>query len=344
MAPLSGLRTPSPIKSRLPLGSNLPKRTASLKVSSAISLKPLVRRTSIKNPPVVKKPTTSRTELQESIAYNENKHPDFQVESTSNNLSTPLSRTNRMAIRQAPTPSLSKPSTQTFGNLVFSRETLDPRLELLHLHAIHRSSHKNQAQWQEQAFNDYRQKFEFLQVRNQDLNELEIEALTQRNATAIVSWGSQGNGLEKQIPALSSVVAQVDHQTSNNGEYTLVIQAFEHWIDSVTTLQTQRANPRGKVDTKVIEGLGDGWLAEIDSLQTKLVNFADVMLGLAELDIVESEIGRTITAVSEMLKNMLEELDMILGLEKSIVNEENEWIEGSVMSITNNIYEGLCLR
>ena len=340
MAPPSGLRTPSPTKSRLPLGSNLPQRTASLRISSAVSLKPPGRRTSVKDPPVLRKPVISRTGLQGSTIASENEPPNLQVESSTN---SSLLRTNRAVGRQVILSPLPKPSISTPGNLVFSRETLDPRLELLHLHAIHRSSHKNQAQWQEHAFKDYRQKFECLQTRDQELNQLEIEALIQKNAPAIISWGSQGKGLEKQIQALSSVADQVDHLTSENGKYTLAIQAFEHWIGSVIALQKQRANPREKTGTKIIEGLGDGWLAEVHSLQSKLVNSAETMIGLAGIDTAETDIGRTITAVSEMLKNMLEELDMVLNLERSIVDEEKDWMEGSIATITNDLKQGLSL-
>lgn len=343
MAPPSGLRTPSPTKSRLPLGSNLPQRTGSLKISAIAPLKPLIRRISVKDPAALKKPAISRTGFQGDTVHRENEPPNHQAESLTNTSSVPLSRTKRVAGRQVDVSALSKPATSSPGNLVFSRETLDPRLELLHLHAIHRSSHKTQDQWQEHAFNHYRQKFECLQTRDKELNQLEIEALTQTNATAIISWGSQGNGLEKQIQALSRVVDQVDHLTSKNGKYSLAILAFEHWIDSVTDLQTQRARSRGRTGPNVIEGLGDGWLAEIESLQIKLVNYADIMLGIADISTAGTDIGRTITVVSEMLKNMLEELDMVLSIERNTVEEEKDWMEGSIATITNQLNKGFSL-
>jgi hypothetical protein len=303
------LRTPSPTKLRLPG----PQRTQSITKSSIgnITLKPTLREPT-RATEAIKKVEPSR----QKSSISERARPSQPVE-------------------ESPLP------------LVYSRETLESRLELLHLHSTHLPSNKTQSQWKDNAYQLYKKQFEDLQKRNSTLNAREIEIIEQKNAATILSWGDQSKGtsIEYQAQKASAIIDEVYRLSSPDGKYTLAIQAFEHWYDAVDQVQLQRtANKNVKSKVNVIEGLGDGWKAEIALLQTKILNAADDMLGLEEINPGGSDLERAIAAVSEMLKNMLEELEMVVSIEAQIVKDEKDWIEGSIHRIANELKTDLTLK
>lgn len=257
------------------------------------------------------------------------------------------------AFPPVPTEHASKPSAQSIAHmqkpepvLGYSRETLDSRLELLHLHAVHLPSHETQRQWKAHAYASYQKRFEELQKKSLDLDEKEMEALEQRNAAAILSWTDQENGIsiEHQAQKASSIVDQVWRMSAPNGKYALAIQAFEHWLEAADRVQRQRTSRRNAGSRiNVVEGLGDGWKAEIRALQSIVLNAADEIISLGEMSPGGSDLERCITAISEMLKNMLEELDLIVSIEEHMVADEKDWVEGSINQIASGLKSGLSL-
>ena len=228
--------------------------------------------------------------------------------------------------------------------LAHSRETLDPRLELLHAHVVHRTSGIVQEQWRQSAYGFYEKQFLALQKRNMELNEKERDHMEQRNAAAVLSWANRAEGvtIDQQIAKASAIVDEVWKLSAPDGKYSLAVQAFEHWFQAAQIIQSGRARRYGAgARLDVIEGLGDGWKAEVSALQATVLEAANNVVTLGEITPEGSDLQRCITLVSESLTHMLEELEMIVQIEESMVGEERDWVQGAVNNIATNLRDGL---
>lgn len=341
----SGLRTPSPTKSRLPIGSSLPQRSASVKGLTNISLQPTIQKSSLRAPGTARKSTISQSILQLESKRVENQHPIRLEKAKVDSSVSTSSRYRQSDIRQKATISAIKETiSDPIQPLAYSRAALDDRLELLHLWTIHNQASEAQAQWESHAFQVYQKRFQALQNHNQELNQLEIDQLTQRNASTIISWPKPGGYLSKQIQTLSKVICEVDQLTSIDGRYSLAIQAFEHWIATAVAQQGQQGGAPMKAKPNKVEGLGDGWLTEAEALQWQVVTLADQMLTLGVVEPNGSSLEIAVTTVSEMLKNMLEELEMVMDLESTLKQEGEDRTDGSVATLTEELDRGLRLE
>ena len=303
--PQRGIRTPSPLKSsRIPGLPNNTKQT----------IPPLVPRERVLSKPVIevsKRPEPARAK-QIPQARRASKAEQTDKE------------------QQIPFP--------------LSRETVEPRLELLHAHAIHRSSNRVQTEWERNARMLYEKKFLALQRRSLELDEGEIEMLEQKNAAAILSLTKQADGttIEKQVQKASSIIDEVWRLTSPDGKYTSAIRAFEQWLAAAIDIHAQRERygaTQGK--TEVIEGLGDGWKAEVSALSAAAVEAAKEILTLGEISPEGSDFQRCITSVSETLTQMLEELELVSFIEDHTMQEERSWVERSINRIASGLNDVL---
>ena len=257
------------------------------------------------------------------------------VAESTKRLDAPKAKSTTSSVRQSKPPAQPAQEKPKEGP-GYSREMLESRLELLHLHAVHLPCNEIQKQWKANAYGSYRKRFEELQKKSFDLDEKEMEALEQRNAAAILSWANPDKeiSIEQQAQKASAIIHQVWTLSAPNGRYTLVIQAFEHWLDAARRVQHQRKTDRNaNTRVNIVEGLGDGWKAEVALLENTVLNAADEIVSLGEMSPGGSDLERCITAVSEMLKNMLEELDMIVSIEQHMIMDERSWIEGSISNI-----------
>lgn len=228
----------------------------------------------------------------------------------------------------------------------YARETLEPRLELLHTHVVHRSSDRVQKEWEANGRQHYEKQFSALRKRDEALDEKEIDWLEQRNAAAILCWANQAEGItiEQKVQKASAIIDKVWRMSAPDGKYTLAVQAFEHWLEIVRAIQHQRETGQGaRAGTDAIEGLGDGWKAEILALQNTIMSSASDILTLGEIAVESSDLQRCITTVSESLTQMLEELELIALIEEHTAQAEQKWIQDSINSIASDLRGGLTL-
>ena len=225
----------------------------------------------------------------------------------------------------------------------YSRGVLESKLELLHLHMMHRSSGTVQKQWQDSAEQSYKRQFTDLIKIDSDLDERELEHLEQLNANAIMAWcsGSENATIERKIQILSATIEEAWNASRPTGKYTLVIQAFEHWYARASQVQSQRLGNESVAQDHidVLEGLGDGWKAEASSMHSRILHAADGLLGLGEVQ-HQSDLARCVTVLFEMLKNMLEELELVQLIENQIVQQEKVWVESSINKIASGLRDG----
>ena len=223
----------------------------------------------------------------------------------------------------------------------FSKETIEPRLELLHAHAIHRSSNRVQKEWEMDARRHYEKQFLALQGKDSELDAKEIELLEQRNAAAILSLSQleDGTTIEQQVRKLSSRVDEVCRLTARDGKYTLAIQAFEHWFDAASSIHGRRRREGVINGMDVIEGLGDGWKAEISALTETVYRAATELLELKEVTPTGSDFERCICTVKESINNMIDELELVAFIEEHTMQQERSWVQGSINAIATGLQE-----
>ena len=226
-------------------------------------------------------------------------------------------------------------------SFAFSRETIEPRLELLHAHAIHRSSSKVQKEWEMDARRHYEKQFLALQEKDSELDAKEMEFLEQRNAAAILSLSQleDGTTIEQQVRKLSSRADEVWRLTGRDGKYTLAIQAFEHWFDAASSIHRRRRREGIINGMDVIEGLGDGWKAEIAALTETVYRAATELLELKEVTPTGSDSERCICTIKESINNMIDELELVAFIEEHTMQQERSWVQGSINAIASGLQE-----
>ena len=316
-------KTPSPVKSRLPVAGApklLQERSSSTTSSiTSFNLRKPIRLAQKDATPVV---PTERSRLRE---------PSTTSAAKASRLAQPEQKDTGASSRQG---------------FSYSRETLDPRLELLHAHVIHRNSQATEEEWKASARRHYQKRFKVLQDRSKELDEKEIAHLEQKNAGALIDWGNQKDGmtLDQKIHKVSSILDQVWRLSAAEGQYTHAIQAFEHWLLAAEGVrQRRKAGKDARARFGVVEGLGDGWKAEVQSLHDSLVEAASDIMALCEIFADSSDIQRCILVTTEALTHMLEELELITSIEEQMTADEQTWVKGSINDIAAGLKDGLAL-
>lgn len=223
---------------------------------------------------------------------------------------------------------------------LYTREALESSLELLHSHFLHHKSAKVQAEWKASAKSSYKKQFESIAALNASLNEQDKDAAEQNNAESIMAWGSHNGAdtIERKVRVLSIVVSEAWDLTEPHGKYTMAMQAFGHWYDSAEEVQKHRLDDRGFTGVRVdiMEGLGDGWKAEISALQGRLLQAANSLLTLGEIQ-GQSDLSRCMLVLSEMIENMLEELELVENIEDAMVKQEEFWVRNSINRLDSDL-------
>ena len=218
-------------------------------------------------------------------------------------------------------------------------EALAENLELLQLHVLYRQAIKAQQQWKRSAEAHYEKQFQGLASRATALRDRQTQEAEQRSTAAILKWcNADGGTIEHKLATLSRIIAATDRLASPESAYTALIRAFEHWYDELIGRQQQgrRLTSRQRPVSEVAEGLGDGWKAEARAQQGAIVGLAFELLELGA-STADCELTRCVTALSEMLNNMLQELEVIQGIEGDILRQEQKGGADKVEQITSGL-------
>ena len=253
-------------------------------------------------------------------------------------------RDSALGSTQAQSKELTSTAASTSGvqrrDAAQSQSLVDSSLELLQLHAIHSRAGKTQREWIESARKSYESQFMEIVAFREAVQAREKDLLMQRNASAVIEWGSRAGGdtLARRVQVLSSTLDEAWHLSSPTGRYSSIVQAFEHWYENATKL-TVDSSTRSKgfqARSIVTEGLGDGWKAEVAALQDSLLQGANDILSLGDVE-GESDIVRAITLALELIKNMLEELELMESVEQNIVQQQRGRVKASLNDLTREV-------
>jgi len=199
-----------------------------------------------------------------------------------------------------------------------SRELHEHKLELLHLHSLHRNSGNVKKQWEESAQANFEKAFDRLRTLENDLKTEEIDHLEQINASALITWCREASvsGASK-TEVLTGITDDIWTMNSSAGRYKVAIEAFEEWHEHVEHVREGRGYSTEDAEltsANMIEGLGDGWRQEVLSLACHLQKYTKDLNSLGEVD-RPSDLARTITVLTTMLCQMEEELYTIQAIE-----------------------------
>ncbi|MCJ1438771.1 hypothetical protein MMC27_008161 [Xylographa pallens] len=225
-----------------------------------------------------------------------------------------------------------------------SPEALASNLELLQLHMLHRSSLTTKLQWESSAEKHYRSRFEELASDHENMTSRERNLQEQINASAIMAWGAGTDNvsISTKIRKLSRILNDVMEFSDPSGQYTCLVNSFEHWYSNAFRIRQLRARQDSIHPhiERTLEGIGDGWKAEVDTFRSKLLAYQEELILLGEAH-PKSDLIRCLDAALGGLTNMLEELDVIQAIETQFLRDEENWLNDSLGRIAADLSSGM---
>ena len=207
-----------------------------------------------------------------------------------------------------------------------SAEILGLQAELARLHLLHRSSEEVQRAWNESAKYHLQLQFDEVSRLCSDIAELSSSQRRLHNYPALLDWSQSGSKVEftERLQILSHSLTDLGNLLNSNSRYKRVTTTFEEWFDRASLiLQSRKTAEDGSID--FIEEIGDGWRAEVSSMNKKMTTISRELdrLGKPRAD---STLGRIVGLLRGASKRMLEELETIKAIESAMMASEAEWV------------------
>ena len=243
-------------------------------------------------------------------------------------------------------PANEKSHPQQLSVYNMSSEFTDLRNEMLQLHLIHDASFKVQAQWQKSAEKRYRLLYEDLSCDHARVRDQESKFQKEVNTAALAAW-CVGMGTAKAaraIQTLSDVVAEISDWSGEDGKYTQTIEIFDYWhAQACRVLQKRDADVTTEAQVLILEGIGDGWKADVIKLRRKATTSLDRLriLEIAKEHSEDSDLVRLAKALTTTFSNMVQELDTLQAIENQMVSLEQSWINSSLSRIATDMRDKL---
>lgn len=212
------------------------------------------------------------------------------------------------------------------------------QMDLAQLHMLHGSSDAVQTAWEKSAQASFRQKLQRLSKQESLLRDIERQRHACINYPAWKVWGEGSSNIEftERIQIVSQNLHDIAMLLDVGGKYSHVIAQFESWFASTSRIRNARSSGSSvsEVDIDFIEGIGDGWKAEVIALERKL---SAAMRDLRKLG--QPAEGSSIAVVISLLRDatvsMLEELTSLRVIEHDLITLEARWIEQEAAKITS---------
>jgi hypothetical protein len=208
------------------------------------------------------------------------------------------------------------------------------------LHILHKSSAGISLAWQQSAETCLRKRFEDVAQKHRKVAVLERKTQAQLNLRALEELAREDGaeqGLGERIQALGSVIPEVVNVTSAGGKYARLVRGFERWIEWIEQIWKARdhdgkaLNSRGELE--FVEGLGDGWRNETAILSRKLGLWLQDLDGVG-CGPVGSSLALVVAHCKCLTEGMLQEVEMMRGIEREIVARESRWVSEKVRELS----------
>lgn len=113
-------------------------------------------------------------------------------------------------------------------------------------------------------------------------------------------------------------------------KYERVISSFETWFTDAQRTRSSRC--AGKAELEFVEGMGDGWKADVAHWERKLRASARELQSLGEPR-QGNRVARVVALLRGAVEGMVEELGVVKAVERDVVVAEARWVEGEVAKI-----------
>lgn len=162
-----------------------------------------------------------------------------------------------------------------------------------------------------------------------------MDFVEQQNAAALIEWCKEVSSTsgESKTAAFSNILNEMWLLVGPGGRYTAAVNAFEDWHKMVEAELDHRLHD-AHID--IMEGLGDGWKAEVDALMSALCRCSDDLESLGPA-IEPSDLARCLNVLMTMLANMLEELVLVRDIENTLVEREGSWVKDRIQGLSAKV-------
>lgn len=172
------------------------------------------------------------------------------------------------------------------------------------------------------------------------VQEKEREGIKKGNLIALREWGASERGgaedaaFAENVQTLATVVRDASLLGEEGGRVYEVLEAFERWIGDAEGVLERRAKeqPTSMNASAFVDDLGETWRTEVGALIRRLGGLERALVSLP-LAKEGSSLADVIKIFEEFVKGMKEELGVVQGIERAVVEGERRWVDGALEGI-----------
>ncbi|KAF2275025.1 uncharacterized protein EI97DRAFT_459663 [Westerdykella ornata] len=243
-------------------------------------------------------------------------------------------------VGKAPTSTFLRPPAPDVEAHAIAPEMAAVQAELLQLHLLHESADRTEKQWELNAKRKLHRRFDEVASLHRVMRESELKTQEQQNLQALTEWSASHSSCSfaEHIQILSGPLQELPLLLHPGGRFERLVSGFQHWVTRVEAIWEAREkdSPSAPGSLTSVEALGDSWRADNASLTRKLTSFQRDLARLAKPP-PESSIASIVSACSQLVEGVLEELVIMQKIQEDIVKAEQEWVKTSLQIIARDI-------
>lgn len=222
------------------------------------------------------------------------------------------------------------------GSHDLSSEDIQIQTELIQLHLLLRSATEVQHLWERSAKLCLQSHFELVRKKHIELDLRIRSQQASKNHSALVAWCDAMSRLElaEKLQLLSHTALDISTLLEPGGRVMRVLDSFERWFSRAHRISNSRKMPPGSVGwgLEFIESIGDDWKLEVATLEMKLASYSRELRNVV-MPPADSNLACFLLSFQKFVGNLLEELDVIRGIERDLMVEEITWIESAILKL-----------
>lgn len=240
-----------------------------------------------------------------------------------------------------PAPSGPSPRSRILPPPPLDTQTIHQQTQLLQLLTLHSSSGQVYQELIASATTTLKSRFEQLSARHYDVRETSIKRQNRANLDSLALVVNTGSSIptkrrqtirspEELVQAFSEGIKRTD--ALKTGEFRKLSTTFGEWISGYNSSATGRE--------KWVDGIGENWRYDCDTVERKLQSAVKGIEGVRELletlgddDAVKTTVQRVAEGYVLLAGGMLEEVEMMRKMECEVVLKERRTLGARVENI-----------
>ncbi len=214
------------------------------------------------------------------------------------------------------------------------------QMELAQLHLLHRSASTIQAQWEKSAERSLQRRFGSLSKQHLELKEIACESQALINQSGLLSWCRKLSDVQiaEKVQLLSRCIVEIGSMLDSQSRYSCLISLFEAWSEEASRIRATRDHSIHGfgLNLDFVESIGDGWTAEVVTLNKKLSSISRELESLGEVP-KESSVSRVLVMLKSMVNNLKFELEFIRSIEHESMTQEISWVQDRIKDLADDV-------